>query len=208
MYNTEHSMLRFNESYRISTLRTKVAKKLYFISRALPFKVPVSASYQFCDSYRAVKNCLKRIICLQTFIERVIHSMSCNMPGFAPLHSALRFLKRLVSIIIIIILLLIARKLTLEYDQMRVTSRIPKNYKKNVIRKTIYSTVSSCEELLRTYHLFAHVYRTRNTLVCLVLCMGLLMFRSWYSVFGMAIEIQCRITASGVRVFLLKSTNI
>ena len=28
------------------------------------------------------------------------------------------------------ILLLIARKLTLEYDQMRVTSRIPKNYKK------------------------------------------------------------------------------
>ena len=33
-------------------------------------------------------------------------------------------------IIIIIKLLLIARKLTLEYDQMRVTSRIPKNYKK------------------------------------------------------------------------------
>ena len=29
---------------------------------------------------------------------------------------------------LIIILLLIARKLTFEYDQMRVTSRIPKNY--------------------------------------------------------------------------------
>ena len=35
-----------------------------------------------------------------------------------------------IIIIIIIKLLLIARKLTLEYDQMRVTSRIPKNYKK------------------------------------------------------------------------------
>ena len=34
------------------------------------------------------------------------------------------------NIIIIIILLLIARKLTFEYDQMRVTTRIPKNYKK------------------------------------------------------------------------------
>ena len=32
-------------------------------------------------------------------------------------------------IIIILLLLLIARKLTFEYDQMRVTSRIPKNYK-------------------------------------------------------------------------------
>ena len=32
-------------------------------------------------------------------------------------------------IIIIIIILLIARKLTFEYDQMRVTSKIPKNYK-------------------------------------------------------------------------------
>ena len=28
-----------------------------------------------------------------------------------------------------ILLLLIARKLTFEYDQMRVTSKIPKNYK-------------------------------------------------------------------------------
>ena len=33
------------------------------------------------------------------------------------------------TLIIIILLLLIARKLTFEYDQMRVTSRIPKNYK-------------------------------------------------------------------------------
>ena len=33
------------------------------------------------------------------------------------------------DIIIIIILSLIARKLTFEYDQMRVTSKIPENYK-------------------------------------------------------------------------------
>ena len=32
---------------------------------------------------RAVKNPLKRVICLHTFIERVIHSMSCIMPGFS-----------------------------------------------------------------------------------------------------------------------------
>ena len=33
----------------------------------------------------------------------------------------------------------IACKLTFEYDQMRVTSKIPKNYKQNAIRKkTIY----------------------------------------------------------------------
>ena len=31
---------------------------------------------------RAVKNPLKRVICLLTFIERVIHSMFCIMPGF------------------------------------------------------------------------------------------------------------------------------
>ena len=30
---------------------------------------------------------------------------------------------------VVILLLLIARKLTFEYDQMRVTSKIPKNYK-------------------------------------------------------------------------------
>ena len=35
----------------------------------------------------------------------------------------------IIIIIIILLLLLIARKLTFEYDQMRVTSRIPKNYK-------------------------------------------------------------------------------
>ena len=35
------------------------------------------------------------------------------------------------------ILLLIARKLTFEYDQMRVTSKIPKNYKQKQ-KKTIY----------------------------------------------------------------------
>ena len=35
------------------------------------------------DSYQAVKNRLKHIICLHTFIERVIHSMSCTMHGFA-----------------------------------------------------------------------------------------------------------------------------
>ena len=37
-----------------------------------------------------------------------------------------------------IILLLIACKLTFKYDQMRVESKIPKNYKQNAIRKTIY----------------------------------------------------------------------
>ena len=31
---------------------------------------------------RAVENPLKRVICLLTFIERVIHSMFCIMPGF------------------------------------------------------------------------------------------------------------------------------
>ena len=39
----------------------------------------------------------------------------------------------IIIIIIIILLLLIARKLTLEYDQMRVTSRIPKNYKRKML---------------------------------------------------------------------------
>ena len=39
---------------------------------------------------------------------------------------------------IVLIILLIARKLTLEYDQMRVTSKIPKNYKQNAVGKTIY----------------------------------------------------------------------
>ena len=37
-----------------------------------------------------------------------------------------------------LLLLLIARKLKFEYDQMRVTSKIPKNYKQNAIGKTIY----------------------------------------------------------------------
>ena len=41
-------------------------------------------------------------------------------------------------LIIIIILSLIVCKLTFEYDQMRVTSKIPKNYKQNAIGKTIY----------------------------------------------------------------------
>ena len=43
-----------------------------------------------------------------------------------------------IVIIIIIILSLKARKLTFEYDQMRVTSKIPENYKQNALRKTIY----------------------------------------------------------------------
>ena len=38
----------------------------------------------------------------------------------------------------ILLLLLIACKLTFEYDQIRVTSKIPKNYKRNAIGKTIY----------------------------------------------------------------------
>ena len=37
-----------------------------------------------------------------------------------------------------LLLLLIARKLTFEYDQMRVTSKIPKNYKQNAIEKKNY----------------------------------------------------------------------
>ena len=37
-----------------------------------------------------------------------------------------------------LLLLLIARKLTFEYDQMRVSSKIPNNYKQNAIGKTIY----------------------------------------------------------------------
>ena len=32
---------------------------------------------------RAVKNPLKSVICLPMFIERVIHNMSCIMPGFS-----------------------------------------------------------------------------------------------------------------------------
>ena len=32
-------------------------------------------------------------------------------------------------LLLLLLLLLIARKLTFEYDQMRVTSKIPKNYK-------------------------------------------------------------------------------
>ena len=32
---------------------------------------------------RAVKNPLKSVICLHRFIERVLHSMSCIMPGFS-----------------------------------------------------------------------------------------------------------------------------
>ena len=39
---------------------------------------------------------------------------------------------------IIVIISLIARKLTFEYGQMRVTSKIPDNYEQNAIRKTIY----------------------------------------------------------------------
>ena len=34
-----------------------------------------------------------------------------------------------IYILLLLLLLLIARKLTFEYDQMRVTSKIPKNYK-------------------------------------------------------------------------------
>ena len=32
---------------------------------------------------RAVKNPLKSVVCLHTFIERVIHSMSCILPRFS-----------------------------------------------------------------------------------------------------------------------------
>ena len=39
---------------------------------------------------------------------------------------------------IIIILLLTVHKLTFESHQMHVTSKIPKNYKQNAIRKTVY----------------------------------------------------------------------
>ena len=36
---------------------------------------------------------------------------------------------KMVSLLLLLLLLLIERKLTFEYDQMRVTSKIPKNYK-------------------------------------------------------------------------------
>ena len=38
-----------------------------------------------------MKNRLKRIICLHTFIERVIHSMSCTMHGFAHVLGVISF---------------------------------------------------------------------------------------------------------------------
>ena len=40
-----------------------------------------------------MKNRLKRIICLHTFIDGVIHSRSCIIPGFAHHYSAFRFFK-------------------------------------------------------------------------------------------------------------------
>ena len=45
----------------------------------------------------------------------------------------------LITLYMLIIIMLIAHKLTFKYDQMRVTSKIPKNYKQNAIRKTIYT---------------------------------------------------------------------
>ena len=54
--------------------------------------------------------------------------------------------------IIIIILLLIARKLTLEYDQMRVTSRIPKNYKKSFKKNYIHHIKTKIRHIKNYLH--------------------------------------------------------
>ena len=64
-------------------------------------------------------------------------------------------------IIIIIILLLIARKLPLEYDQMRVTSRIPKNYiKKKCYKKNYIHHIKT-----KICHIKNYLHRIKNKIM-------------------------------------------
>ena len=67
---------------------------------------------------------------LQHFMSIHVHRIEIPYRAFPERNlKALITLEQVNYFIIVILLLLIARKLTFEYDQMRVTSKIPKNYK-------------------------------------------------------------------------------
>ena len=91
---TEHSVLRFKESYRVAKFRTKLGLKLQYCISVLPLMSQTGANW-----YRAVKNNFyfkKGIVSLHSFVETIIHLVSSIMPDFAQYllsaHSALRFI--------------------------------------------------------------------------------------------------------------------